>query len=347
MPLPSIPELKPDVYDVIVGGDDAYDPAETPIFNTMPNGPDSPQAKDFQFVFDAPTTPDNAGSAEGGEWTQAAVTSFGDPTVLHNRMHHKKYLLGAGEVTEGDRGYAMQGLSRFQYDVKRCMRQLVCDGELICMGAQESQAGNGVDTFRTRGLELYILPTSLIALQTDTGTGIVTDAAFRPAAAQVKEVTTGTGDYAFEESDLIAMLSAAYDARKRKTTWDGWCTTRLKNKISAWGNLAPTVNGFTNVRRFNQASDSLKMVTTFQKWVGDAGEVEVDLHPYLRSNTTNQKAEGLFLVRDRGFIMKRMRTAPSVQKMADDAGVKRAYGLMTWGVQCIPIFCGQVRRAAA
>lgn len=343
MALPTIAEQKLDVYDIITGGDDAYDPRETPIFNMLPNGPDSPQAAKFQFVFDAPDTPSNSGSAEGGQWSQAGLTNFGDPSRLYGRMHHQKYLVGAGEVTNGDQGYAMQGLTTFQYQVKRCLRKLVVDAELICMGAGESQAGSTVLAFKTRGLELYILPTSLIALQTDTDT--VIESQFRPAAAQVKEVTTGTGDYTFDESDLIAMINAAYTSRNAKVSWDGWVTPRLKSKITAWGNLAPTVNGYTNIRRFNSNADEMKMVTTFQKWIGDGGDVDVDLHPFMRLDTDAQKAEGLFI--EKRYQMKRMRRKPMIENMADDAGVKRAYGMMTFGVQCIPKFNGQVRRAAA
>lgn len=343
MALPTIPEQKLDVYDIITGGDDAFDPRQTPIFNTLPNGPDSPEAKKFQFVFDAPDTPSNAGSVEGGQWDQGTVTAFGDPSRLYGRMHHQKYLVGAGEVTNGDQGYGMQGMSRFQYDVKRCMRKLVVDGELICVGASENQAGSTATAYKTRGLELYILPTSLIALQTDADT--VIDASFRPAAGQVKEVTAGTGDILnFDEADLIAMVNAVYDARKSKVKWKGWVTTRLKSKITAWGNLQPNVADTTVIRRFNHNADTMKMVTSFQKWVGDAGDVDLDLHPFLRLDTGAQKAEGLFL--EDGYQIKRLRTKPSVKKMDDDAGVKRAYGLMTWGVQCIPKFDGQVRRAA-
>ncbi len=343
MALPTISEQKLDAYDVIVGGDKAYDPAMTPIFNSLDNGPDSPQWAKQQFVFDAPTTPNNAGSAEGGQWSQGALTNFGDPSRLYLRGHHQKYLVGAGEVTNGDEGYAMQGLTQEQYQIKRCMRQLILDGELICVGAQENQAGSASQAYVTRGLELYILPTSLIALQTDTDT--VIPAAFRPAAAQVVEVTTGTGDFTFEESNLIAMVNGAYDARKATVKWKGWVTTRLKSKISSWGNLAPTVSNTTNVRRFNIDATEMKMINSIQKWVGDSGEVDLALHGYLRLNTTNQKAEGLFL--EDGYQMKRLRMKPKLTKMEEDAGVKRSYGMMQFGVQCIPIFDGQVRRAAA
>lgn len=343
MPLPTIPEQKPDVYDVISGGDDAFDPRTTPIFNMLPNGPDSPEAKKFQFVFDSPDDPSAEGSAEGGEWSQGALDSFGDPTRLYGRMHHQKLLIGAGEVTEGDQGYAMQGLSRFQYDLRRAMRKLIVSAELICIGAQENQAGSTAVAYKTRGLELYILPTSLIALQTDEDTVIPAD--YRPAAGQIKEVTTGTGDYDFAESDLKTMLQTGFETRKAKIQWDLWCTPRLQGKISDWGNLQPTVNGYANIRRFNQNAGEMKMITTFRKFVGDCGDVETDLHPFLRLNTGTQKAEGLALFK--GMQMKRVRRKPMVSNMPDDAGVKRAFGMMTWGVQCIPKYNGQVRRAAA
>jgi hypothetical protein len=343
MALPTISEQRLDVYDIITGGDDAYDPAETPVFNMLPNGPDSPQAAKFQFVFDVPDAPSAAGSAEGGQWSQAALTNFGDPSRLYGRMHHQKYLVGAGEVTDGDQGYGMQGLSTFQYQVKKCLRRLIKDAELVCIGSQENQAGSTSTAFKTRGLELYILDTTLIALQTDTDTVIESD--FRPVTAQVLEVTTGAGAFAFDEAHLQAMTNAAYSNRQAKIAWEGWVTPRLKTLISNWGNLAPTVGSYTNIRRFNSSADSMTMKTTFQKWIGDAGEVEVDLHPFLRLNTSTQAAEGLFL--HKGYQQKRVRKAPSIVKMADDAGVKRAYGMSTFGLQCIPKFNGQVRRAAA
>lgn len=343
MPLEPINEQKLDAYDVILGGDKSYDPAMTPVFNGLDHGPDSPQWSKMQYVFDAPTVPNAAGSAEGGQWSQGALSTFGDPSRLYLRGHYQKYLVGAGEITNGDQGYAMQGLTTEQYQIKRTMTQLIRDGELICIGAQENQAGNTLLPYNTRGLELYILPTSLIALQTDADT--VIDAAFRPSAGQVKEVTTGTGDFTFDESDLITMVNAAYDVRKIGVKWKGWCTTRLKSKISAWGNLTPTVSSYTVVRRFNQDADEKKMVTSIQTWVGDAGEVELALHGDLRRNTATQKAEGIFL--EDGYTMKRVRMKPLTRKMEDDAGVKRSYGMMAFGVQSIPIFCGQVRRAAA
>lgn len=338
----SLSEIKPDVYDVLMGGDESWDPAETPLFNRLTKGPDTPNAALFQFPYDAPDTPDVTGSAEGGDYTQAATTQKGNADVLYGRMHHKKTYFGVGEVTNGNESYAYAGKDPFMYQMRRHLRYLLNSAETIIVGAQESQAGSGSDAFRTRGLEVWINDTAGIAAQTDTAT--VVPATFRPAAAQVKTVTVSSDDYAFAETDLAAMANAMWNARKARIDIDGWCTTKLKGKISDWGNLQPNVSNYTLLRRFNHDAESKKIIAVVDVWQGDAGKISLALHPRLRQDTATQLAEGLFL--DYRWVQLRFRTAPSAKKLDPQGGGERGVAMMTWGVQCVPKYLGKVRRDA-
>ncbi len=222
--------IKPDVYDVIMGGDNSWDPSETPLFSGLAKGPDTPNAVLFQFPYDIPDQPSITGNAEGGDWTQAATVTYGGRVDLYGRMHHKKNFFGVGEVSEGNRLYSTNGKDEFTYQLRRSLRFLVKSCEEITVSNSESQAGSGTVAFLTRGLGNWIVDTAGIATQTDTAT--IVPAAFRPAAAQVVTLTVSGGDYPLLESDVNGAFASVYSVLKDKIDYDIHCKVSFKNKVS-------------------------------------------------------------------------------------------------------------------
>lgn len=332
---------KPDVFDVLMGGDMSWDPSQTPLFSTLKKGPDSPDASLFQFPYDIPDTPTLTGSAEGGDYSQAATTTFGGRALLYGRMHHKKTFFGVGEVAQGNQVYGTNGADEFTYQMRRALRFLLKSMEYISVSLQESQAGNGSDTFTTRGLELWITPTGSIADQTDTAT--VVPANFRPAAAQVATVAISSGDYTMDEQTYFAdVFNSVYDTLKDRIDYTIHCTTAFKSKVSKLANfVVNTTSGYQQVRKFNQTMDSGKILATIEEWVGDSGRAKFELHPWLRTTTT-QKAEAIGL--DDRFAMWRVRQQPKALKLPPAGGGERGEALVTMGLQVLPKYLSKWKR---
>jgi hypothetical protein len=333
-------EQKPDVYDVLMGGKSGFDRTETPLMNRLEKGPDSPNAALFQYPFDVSDEPSNDGSAQAGRYTQAAADTLGSPDMLYGRMQYEKQFFGVGEVTQEDEGYAVANEDPFLRQMRLALRKLMKSGELIIVGNQEAQAGSNAAAYKTRGLERIIWNTANIANQTDTAT--VIPAAFRPAAAQVDEVAVTGDDYAFEESDLVAIANALYSAADASVDMMVACTIKFKGKVSSWGNLQKDVSNYTQVRRFNHSAADMKITATIDTWSGDAGNFRFFLNPLLRRNTTNQKAEALFL--DEKYVKLRVRHQPKAMRLPEAGAGHEGVASMMFGVQALPKYLAKVYR---
>lgn len=331
--------IKPDVYDVIMAGDNSWDPSTTPLFSGLAKGPDTPNAVLFQFPYDIPDTPTSTGNAEGGDWTQAATVVFGGRVDLYGRQHHKKTYFGVGEVSEGNKLYSTNGKDEFTYQLRRALRFLVKSMELITVSNTESQAGDGTMTFTTRGLGNWIVDTAGIATQTDTAT--IVPANFRPAAAQVVTMTAVGGDYPLLESDVNGALASVYDVLKDKIDYDIHCTVQYKNKVSAWGNLIATVANTTYLRRFNQDSADKSIVATIDTWTGDSGVARFMLHPWVG---TADLIEAIGI--DKRFAQYRVRQQPMAQRLDPQGGGERGMAQFTMGIQCMPKYLSKWSRSA-
>jgi len=319
---------KIDVYDVLAGDFDAF---ETPIYNRLRKGPDTPDAKLFQFPFDVPDAPTNVGSPEGVEYSQAGTSTYGGRDLLYGRMQHQKEFFGVAEVAQGNEVYAANGVDEFTYQMRRALRKMLKSAERVVIGEQEAQAGNGSAAFRTRGLELLITATGEIAAQTDSAT--VVPAAFRPAAAQTVAQEVTAGDYTLDEDDITDPFESIYNALGSRIDLDVFCTTRFKSKVTRFGKLQPTVSNFTVVRRFNEDAADKTITATIDTYHGDCGTARFQLHPFLRLDVT-QKANALGL--DMRYIQLRMRQTPKAEKLPPAGGGDRGLVMQTFGVQCVP-----------
>lgn len=333
---------KPDVFDILMGGDMSWDPSKTPLFSSLRKGPDTPVATLFQFPYDIPDDPRATGNAEGGAYSQDATTTYGGRDMLYGRMHYYKDFFGVGEIAQGNQIYGTNGADEFTYQMRRALRKAVKSMELVAIGAQESQAGNGTDTFVTRGLELWITETASIAAQTDSAT--VVPAAFRPAAAQIPTVSISGGDYTLNEDTYFTdVFASVYDVLKDKIDYTVWCTTAFKRKVSRLANfVVNSTSGYQQVRRFDQSIDSGKILSVIDEWQGDCGRAKFELHPWLRNNTSTQKAEAIGL--DDRYAQWRVRFQPRAEKLPKAGDGERGMVSVCMGMQCMPKYLSKWKR---
>lgn len=328
--------IKPDVYDVL--GPD-YNHTTAPIYNRIKKGPDVPDAKLFQYPFRLPVAPNSTGSAEGVLWAAANTTTKSNRDLLYGRCHHKTTFFGVGEVAEGNTVFGTGGMSDFDSEMDLHLEFQINSAERIIIGEQESGIGNGSDTFTTRGLELQILDTARIALQTDTP--VVVPAAFRPLAAQVPTLTISGSDYTLTEDQLMDPFEAIYNALKQDLDLDLYTTTRFKKKVSKFGSFVATPTDTTVIRRFNSEAADKKVMQVVDTYTGDCGTARLQKHPYLRQDTS-QKAEALGV--DFRFMQLRVRTAPSAIELKPEGSGRRGTTKQTFGLQAIPTYFAQWRR---
>lgn len=328
---------KPDVYDVLVG---EYDAAKEPVFNRLIKGPDVPDAKLFQFPFDVPDDPTNEGAPEGVDFSQSDAEILGGRDLLYGRCHHDNQFFGVGEISQGNQVYATNGEDEFTYQMKRALRRMMKNAELTVIGNQEAQAGNGSSDFRTRGAELWI--NFNVTGQTDTQT--VCPAAFRTPTAQVVNLAVTGDDYPLAEDDISVVFESLFNTLKGNMDLDVFCTTKFKKKVSGWGNLVDVDTDQVSVRRFNIDADEHKIVAKIDTWQGDAGTARFQLHPWLRFNTTNQKAEALGL--DFKYLSLRVRQAPKAVELPKAGGGRRGQASQTYGLRCVPKFLAKWKRSA-
>lgn len=331
--------IKPDVYDVLMG---EFDAAEAPLYNRMKKLGDSPDATLFNWPFDVRDNPVNTGAPEGRRYDQANTVINGARGLMYGRMHYHKEEFGVGEVSEGNQIQGTGGAAEYAYQTKAALRKTMTSAEYTIVGGQESQAGSKTQNFITRGLERLIVDTAGIAAQTDTAT--VIPANFRPSAAQIKTMTVTSGDYPLTEDNITDPFEAIYNALKTKIDLDVFCTTTFKKKVSAFGRLVPTVTNMTVVSRFNQNAADMTVVNVIETYVGDCGKARFDIHPWLRQDTGTQLSEAIGLDLRYGGL--RMRTAPSVKQLPDQAAGKEGYTQHMFGVQLTPKFQARWKRSA-
>lgn len=322
--------IKPDVYDVLIG---EFDAAECPIFNRIKKGPDSPNAQLFDWPFDAPDTPITTGSAEGTRFAQADAVNHGGRALMYGRMHHYKEIFGVGEVAEGNNVFGTGGASEFAYEMKRALRKSMTSAESVLVGVQENQAGNKTTTFVTRGLQTYIVDTAGIAVQTDTAT--IIPAGFRPAAAQIVDLTVSGSDYTLTEANITAPFNAIYNALKSKMDLDLYCSAQFMEKVATFGKFIPVATGYNAVRRFNNNASDMKVTAVVDTYVGPTGTARMELHPYLAGvGAATAEALGLNLK----YCQLRVRKQPAARELPDQSAGREGVVEWTMGLQCTPKF---------
>jgi len=330
--------IKPDVYDVLIG---EFDAAETPLFNRLKRGPDSPNAQLYDWPFDKPDTPNTDGAAEGTRYAQSDAVAHGGRALMYGRMHHFKEVFGVGEVAEGNQVFGTDQNSQFAYEMQRSLRLAITSAEAVIVGTQENQAGNKTTAFRTRGFQTYIVDTAGIAVQTDTPTVIPAD--FRPAADQIQELTVSGGAYTLTEDQMTKPFNAIYTALKAKMDLDVYATVAFMEQVATFGKFIPVETGYVGVRRFSENAKDMQVTAVINTYVGPAGTARLELHPYLAGvGTGTAEALGLSLK----YSQLRVRKAPSSEELPKQSAGREGFTEWTMGLQCTPKFQAKWKASA-
>lgn len=330
--------IKPDVYDVLRGD---LDLSETPIYNRLPKGPDSPDANLFHYGFDAVDSPSNAGAEDGTEYSAATAVTYGARANMYGRMHHYNEKYGVGEVAQGNQTMNTQGMNEEQYQMKMGLIKAMRSAEYTLVGGQESQAGSDSVKHRTRGFERHLVDTAGIAVQTDTAT--VVPAAFRMVSGALKTLTITGGDYPLVEDDVNDPFTAIWGAMKGRINLDVFGTPVYQRKVSKMSLLVPTVDDMTVVRRYNNAAADQKISTIVKTYEGDCGTARFHLHPWLRHDTGTQLSEAIGL--DFRYGCLRMRQAPKAEKLDKTSAAKKGMIIHTFGLQYVPKVSARWKRS--
>ncbi len=331
--------IKPDVYDVLRG---KIDLSETPIYNRMPKGPDSPDATLFHYGFDAVDSPTNAGAADVTEYAAADAVTYGSRANMYGRMHHYNEKFGVGEVAQGNQVFNTGGRNEYQYQMEQGLMKAMRSAEYTIVGGQEAQAGSNSAAHRTRGLERQLVDTAGIAVQTDTAT--VVPAAFRMVSGALKTLTVTSGDYPLTEEDINDPFTAIWGAMKGHINLDVFTTPVFQRKVSRMSMLVPTVADMTVVRRYDNLASDQKISTIVKTYEGDCGIARFHLHPWLRHDTGTQLSEAIGL--DFRYGCLRMRQAPKVQKLDKTSAAEKGMIIHTFGLQYVPKVSARWRRSA-
>lgn len=325
--------LKPDVYDVLLG---EFDGAETPLFNRLKRGPDSPNANLFDWPFDAPDAPVTTGSPEGVVYAQSNAVSHGNRQMMYGRMHHYKQVFGVGEVAEGNKVFGTDSDSQFAYEMRRSLRQALKSGEAVTVGTQENNAGSASANYTTRGLQTFILDTANIGAQTDSPTVIPT--AFRPAAGQHQTLTVTSGAYTLTEAQITNPFDAIYNSLKSKIDLDIYATPAFMEQVASFGKFIPVATSYVGVRRFTTEAKDMKITSIIKTYEGPSGTARIELHPFL-SGVGSATAEAIGL--NLKYIQYRVRKAPAARELPDQSAGRSGVCEWTMGLQCTPQFQAQ------
>jgi hypothetical protein len=331
--------IKPDVYDVLRG---KINLAETPIYNQMPKGPDSPDANLFHYGFDAEDNPDNGGSADGTEFVAADAETYGSRANMYGRMQHYNKKFGVGEVAQGNQAFNTGGRDEYTYQMEMGLSKALKSAEYTLVGGQESQAGSNSVAHRTRGFEKHLVDTAGIAVQTDTATQV--PAAFRMVSGALKTLTVTSGDYPLSEDDINDPFGAIWDVMKGHINLDVFGTRVFQRKVSKMSLLVPTVTDMTVVRRFDNMASQQKISTIVKTYEGDCGTARFHLHPWLRHDPGTQLSEAIGL--DFRYGCLRMRQAPKVEKLDKTSAAKKGMIIHTYGLQYVPKVSARWKRSA-
>ncbi len=321
--------IKPDVYDVLRG---EIDFSETPIYNRLFKGPDSPDANLFHYGFDAPENPDNSGSEDGTEFDPDTADNYGARANMYGRMHHNNRKFGVGEVAQGNQAFNTEGRDEYAYQMKMGMGKELRSAEYALVGGQEAQAGSKTVKHRTRGFERLLVTTAGVAVQTDTPTRV--PEAFRCVSGAIRDLTVEDDDYALTEDDINDPLDALWDAMKGKINLDVFCTGKYKRKVSKLSLLQSVVADTVVVRRFNQNAAEKKIMSVVEFYEGDSGTCRFQKHPWLMHDDATQASEAIGL--DFRYGCLRMRQAPKAEPLGKTSAAKNGMILHTFGLQYVP-----------
>lgn len=331
--------IKPDVYDFL---GQKTDLSQTPMYNRFLKGPDSPDANLFHYEFDAPTDPDNTGSADGQEVTADNAVTYGGRANMYGRMQHYEKPIIVGGVAQGNQVFATGGRDEYAYQAAQGMVNTLKSAEYVIVGGQEANPGSNVALHRTRGLERHLVDTAGIAAQTDAPT--VVPEAFRSLSGAIKTLTVTGDDYPLSEDDINDPFNAIWDAMKGSIDLDVFCTVGFKRKVSKMGVSTPADADLTVVRRFNADAKDMKIMTRVDTYQGDTGTARFQLHPWLRKDTGTQLSEAIGV--DFRYGCLRMRTPPKVEKLPKTSNSVKGLCTHTFGLQYVPKLGARWKRSA-
>jgi hypothetical protein len=178
------------------------------------------------------------------------------------------------------------------------------DIEKTLLSDNETQQQSGANPYKTRGLGKWIQNTAQAVHPVP--------AAFRTPSASVYASTIAS----FDEDDFRGLLQSRWNETGSADDLMLFCGAGVKNRVTDFSRYEPTVNGYTNVRRFNNGGESTKVSSAVDIYHGDYGTVTVVLDNFVPTANTGY-------VLDMRDVELRTKGNPSYRDLPDLGGGPR------------------------
>lgn len=306
---PNFSGLREDLSDVI----SVVDAKNCPFISTARKGSDITNANVYSFQADKYNEP-----SFDGVLSNADVTTFDDPSknraLLSARAQKYRRTVLVDDMSQhasdvagiGRKKLLADGIAKAMVEIKRDMESSFCSG-------RESQAQNGANPYRTRGLFKWI--------DSSAQTDLPVPADYRTPTGSIK--TDAVGDVT--EAKVQELLQSVYSQSGQVDEMVLLCGPALKRRFTEFTRFTTGAAGAgLSIRTFNQPADSKRIISAITFFEGDFGSLRLVNSLFLRkdASTTAQEGSGLVLDMDKCEI--RFARRPRMMELPNGGGGERA-----------------------
>ena len=192
-----------------------------------------------------------------------------------------------------------------------CITNLKRKIEAVICSDNDSQAQDGTDAYKTRGLGSWIASSA----QTD----LPVPAAFRTPAGSINTTAMAS----LTETLVQDVLQSVYEQTGQRGTYMMPCGVALKRTFTGFSQYVPDKASHLAVRRHSDQKDQMISVT-ISVFEGDFGTINLIPSLFLANGTANAPTRRGYLLKSDLFEMRYLRT-PGGKDLEDKGGGPRGY----------------------
>lgn len=301
---PNQPGKREDLSDLIA----MADAKSTPVTSMMPKGKALSHST-FNWQADGYDDPDTEGVLDGA-----------DVVTFDNKAANRKML--DGRVQKVRKSWAVSDFSENLSNVAgiasekarakaHCIENLKRNIESVICSDNDSQAQEGTDPYKTRGLGEWIKATA----QTD----LPVPESFRTPAASINTTAMAS----LTETLVQDVLESVYNETGKRGTYVMPCGTKLKRAFTGFSLYVPDKASHLAVRRHN-AQESMKIESTISVFEGDFGTINLIPSLFLAVGTADAPSRRGYLLTTDMLELRYLRT-PGGKELEDQGGGPRGY----------------------
>jgi hypothetical protein len=284
-----------------------------PVMSLIKKGPALKNSL-FDFQVDAFDDPTLDGVVDGED-----VTTFANKAEnrvrLQGRVQKVRKPWKVSDFSEnlsdvaGLRSEKAESIAKCLVEAKRSMEAVICSD-------QESQADDGTNPYKTRGLGKWINNSA----QTD----LPVPSAFRTPTASIDSTAINHASAPLTETIVQNVLTSIWNQTGEVKRFVMPCGSVLKRRFTDFTRLSLNVSSNTDIRTYNQPDATQgKIYASVDMFVGDFGELELVPAQFLAWGTGYETFRGYIL--DTNRMQLRTLRMPSSMELDDEGGGPRGY----------------------